>query len=62
MVRVIVDYVYLENGVAKDIVTIFVGYNLLQTKVLRDMLNDISDEKFITYILETIPPAEGVTV
>lgn len=52
----------LREWGAKDMVTIFVGYNPLQTKVWRDMLNDIEDEKFTTCILESTPPVEGAPV
>lgn len=52
----------LREWGARDMVTIFVGYNPLQTKVWRDMLNDIPDEKFTTCILESTPPAEGAPV
>lgn len=52
----------LREWGARDMVTIFVGYNPLQTKVWREMLNDIPDEQFTTCILESTPPEEGAPV
>jgi hypothetical protein len=45
----------LREWGATEMVTIFVGYNPLQSKIWRSMLDDIPDELFNTCILETVP-------
>lgn len=52
----------LREWGARDMVTVFVGYNPLQTKIWRDMLNDIPDEKFTTCILESKAPSDDAPV
>ncbi len=47
----------LREWGATDMATIFVGNNPLQTMIWREMLNDIPDNLFTTYILQAKPPA-----
>lgn len=52
----------LREWGATDMMTVFVGYNPLQSQVWRDMLSDIPDDKFTACILESIPPEAGAPV
>lgn len=45
----------LREWGAVDMAAVFVGYNPLQTKIWRNMINDIPDEKFTACILESTP-------
>ena len=45
----------LREWGAVDMVTVFVGYNPLQTMIWRDMLDEIPNEQFTACILESTP-------
>ena len=49
----------LREWGATDMMTVFVGYNPLQTHIWRDMLNDIPEKKFTACILEAAPASAG---
>ena len=48
----------LREWGAVDMMTVFVGYNPLQTMIWRDMLDEIPNELFTACILESIPASE----